>query len=141
MSRAVKKATMSYNNASYDIESIPVGVPSEREKIDISALNEIVKKFAVSDAEEKGEIEVEVLKIGAISTTNTASALSIVITDEDNTSITLSFGNCYLIKVDPGSASTGDRKATQKLTFCPVGGGSDSNGSGTGGGTGGGTQQ
>lgn len=122
MSRAVKKATLSYGSGTWDIESVPVGVPEERETYDVSALNDTVKKFAVSEAAEKGEFDIEVLKVGAIATNGTAQAVSVTITDEDGTSATISFGDCYLVKVEPGSASTGDRKATQKLTFRPKGG-------------------
>ena len=131
MSRAVKSATVSFGSATYlaDLESVPVGVPRERETFDISALGDSVKKFAASSAVEKGEFEIEVIHIGDIDDDGTAKALTVSITPTDSsTAISLSFGNCFLTKVDPGSASTGDKKATQKLTFRPEGGSTAGNG-------------
>lgn len=122
MARAIKTATLTYGSSSYDIESIPVGVPEERETFDITAFGDTIKKFFCSNCKELGEFDIEVLKVGTIATSDTASALSISVTDEDGSSVSLSFGDCYLVAVKPGSASTSDRKATQTLTFRPKGG-------------------
>lgn len=125
MSRAVKTATVTFGSATFftDLESVPVGVPKERETYDISALGDTVKKFAASNAVENGEFDIEVLHIGDITDDGSAKALTVSITPTDSTTaISINFGNCFLVKVDPGSASTGDKKATQKLTFRPEGG-------------------
>lgn len=125
MSRAVKTASVTFGSATFltDLESVPVGVPTERETYDISAFGDTVKKFAASQAVEKGEFDIEVLHIGEITDDGSAKALTVSITPTDSANvISISFGNCFLVKVEPGTASTGDKKATQKLTFRPEGG-------------------
>lgn len=124
MARAIKNATVTFGSATYlaDLESVPCGVPAERETYDISAMGDTIKKFLCSTANELGEFDIEVLHVGKIDTSDTATQLTISATPETGSAISIDFGKCFLVKVDPGAVSTGDKKATQKLTFRPEGG-------------------
>lgn len=124
----VKSATLTFGGATYEMEVGKAGQDENRPSIDVTALNDNVKRFIKGALKELGTIPVTLYQKASGNITSDASpaALTLSITlengiDADQTvSVTINRAIVEDVKY-PDEDATGDRKATYTVEFRPDG--------------------
>ena len=124
----VKSATLTYNNATYELVAAPAGQSETREPIDVTSLGDQVKRFIKGALKEIDEFTITLYQksTGNLTSDSGPAALSLAVTLENgidsDATVSASIAKAIVTKVAyPNHDASGDRKATYDVTFRPDG--------------------
>jgi len=124
----VKSATLTFGNAAYEMAAGPAGQSETREPIDVTSLDDQVKRFIKGALKEIDEFTVTLYQKSTGNLTSDAepATLSLAVALENgvdpDASASVEIAKAIVSKVAyPNHEATGDRKATYDVTFRPDG--------------------
>lgn len=124
----VKSATLSFGNATYEMAAGPAGQSETREPIDVTSLDDQVKRFIKGALKEIDEFTVTLYQKsdGNLTSDAAPAALSLAVALENgidpDASASVEIAKAIVSKVAyPNQDASGDRKATYDVTFRPDG--------------------
>ena len=124
----VKSATLTFGGATYEMANGPAGQSETREPIEVTSLDDQVKRFIKGALKEIDEFTVTLYQksTGNLTADTAPAALSLAVAlengiDED-ASASVAIAKAIVSKVAyPNQEASGDRKATYDVTFRPDG--------------------
>lgn len=125
---AVKSATLTFGETTYEMANGPAGKSETREAVEVTALTDQIKQFIPGAVKEIGEFSVTLFDKGTgnltVDAAPAALKIDVVLSNGEDADVNSSveFGTAFVTAATPTDQdASGERKATYQVTFRPSG--------------------